>query len=111
MKAPTAKAADDSGRVTALRSQGDNLTGAIAEGVLKASPAIAAELAAAEDELQRLLSADVGTTVSAAEVSQLRAALPAQARKAVISIPRSRGSSHTPAAPAHARHVRPASGR
>jgi hypothetical protein len=45
---------DSKPRVAELRGEIDNLTDAIASGLMKASPALARRLAAAEDELERL---------------------------------------------------------
>jgi hypothetical protein len=82
LSAPKAKAPDGAARIVQLKTEIASITDAIAGGMLRASPALAAMLAATEIELHRL-EKDARQAVPTADVSQLLADLPAQARRAV----------------------------
>ncbi len=56
LSAPTAKAPDGAARMGQLKAEIATITDAIAGGLLRASPALAARLAAAEAELERIAS-------------------------------------------------------
>lgn len=73
---------DNRGRIATLETEIRNLTDAIAGGLLRASPALAARLAAAEADLGTLQAASADP-VPRASVTSLLADLPARARRAV----------------------------
>ncbi len=81
LRASEAKAPDNAARVAQLRAEIGNLTDAIAGGLLRASPALATRLAAAEAELERLSA--TRQEAPKADVTQLLADLPARARRSV----------------------------
>lgn len=82
-RASTSKTEDQSARIAQLRAEIENLADAIAGGVLRASPVIAARLSAAESELERLLATQVPAATPAADLTRLLADLPARAGRAV----------------------------
>ena len=77
-----AKRLDHSGRIAQLRAEVENLTDAIAGGALRASPAIAARLRAAEQELERLTLAPTPARPTA-DVTRLLADLTKRAEQAI----------------------------
>jgi hypothetical protein len=82
LRARKPKAPDHAGRIKHLRVKIDNLADAIASGALRSSPTIAAKLAAAEGELERLTAAQA-ESVRAVDVTPLLADLPARAVRAI----------------------------
>lgn len=83
LKAGKPKALDHTGRIGQLKGEIENLADAIANGALRASPALAKRLTAAEEELERLTSAQGAPAVPVADVTRLLADLPARAVRAV----------------------------
>lgn len=83
LRAPKLKAVDHSARIAQLKAEIGNLADAIASGVLRASPTLAARLASAEDELTLLQSSQAAPTAPVVDVVRLLADLPARAARAV----------------------------
>jgi site-specific DNA recombinase len=83
LSAPKAKAPDSAARLAQLKAEIGNITDAIAGGLLRASPALAARLASAEAELEGLESVARAEAAPKVDVTQLLADLPARARRAV----------------------------
>ncbi len=82
-RAPKARAADQSARIAELQAQVENLADAVASGVLRASPTLAARLVTTELELDRLRAAQADAPRPPADVTRLLADLPARVRRAV----------------------------
>jgi site-specific DNA recombinase len=73
-------------RMKELRAQVENLAEAIAQGVLRSSPAIAAKLRAAEEELERLQSQ--ASPAPAADIERLIPRLAEEIERAVLELPK-----------------------
>lgn len=82
LRGPKPRAPDNRTRISQLKDEISNLVEAIAVGELRASPAVAVRLAAAEAELAQL-EAPRAVAAPAADVSLLLADLPARAVRAV----------------------------
>jgi hypothetical protein len=82
LRARNPKPTNDCARIAKLRAEVENLADAIASGALRASPTIAARLAAAESELDRLtaVQSDLARVV---DVTPLLGDLPGRAARAV----------------------------
>jgi hypothetical protein len=74
------------------------VAGAIAQGLPRASPALAAKLSAAEDELERLRAARPEQPTAVATVEHLMADLPKRAKRAVDDLEKTLASGDVPRA-------------
>jgi len=83
MRRPAPKVADGSARVSQLQAEVENMADAIAQGMLRASPALAARLMAAEDELLHLQAARPAQPLPVASIERLLANLPVRAKQSV----------------------------
>lgn len=73
---------DHSARIVQLKRALTHLAEAIASGALRASPTLAARLTAAEEEVERLTSAQVAPAAPSADVTRLLADLPTPGQRA-----------------------------
>jgi site-specific DNA recombinase len=80
---PKAKTPDNAARIAQLKAQIGNLADAIASGMLSTSPTLAARLAAAEGELERLIAVRTAPSALEPEITSVLANLPALALRAV----------------------------
>ena len=78
--------ANDAARIKKLRQQIENLADAVAQGALRTSPALAARLAAAEEELAGLTARPSVQPPQAATVTQLHADLSKYVAQAVSDL-------------------------
>jgi hypothetical protein len=83
LRAGKPKAPDQSTQVAQLKTEVANLVDAIASGALRASPSLAARLAAAEGELERLTAVDSQPATKSVSVTRILADLPARAARAL----------------------------
>lgn len=83
LNAPKPKAPDGAARIEQLKAEIGNIADAIAGGVLRASPTMAARLASAEAELERLETADQEAVAPKADITRLLADMPKRALRAV----------------------------
>lgn len=83
VRKPTEKPQDHSARIEQLRKEAENVAEAIASGVLRASPTLAARLAATEEELVRLQAAQDVRHAPQFNVERLLSDLPGRAAQAV----------------------------
>jgi DNA invertase Pin-like site-specific DNA recombinase len=74
---------DNAARIAQLKAEIGNIADAIAGGVLRASPTLAARLADAEAEFERLQAADQEAAAPQPDITKLIADLPKRARRAV----------------------------
>jgi hypothetical protein len=98
IRKPAPKAEDGSARISQLESEVGNLADAIAQGLLRASPTLAAKLSAAEGELERLRAVRPAQPMPAASVESLLADLPTRARQAVNDLEKTLASGDIPRA-------------
>ena len=93
LRASKPTAPDHSARIAQLKSQAENIAEAISTGALRASPTLAARLAAAEAELERLQAEQAAhTKTRVADVTRLVADLPKRAARAVEQLERTLAS-------------------
>lgn len=83
LRKPKPKALDNAARIERLKAEIANLADAIASGVLRASPTLAARLTATEAELEQIQAAPAETAAPEADVTRLLADLPERAARAV----------------------------
>jgi uncharacterized protein YbbK (DUF523 family) len=83
MRKPKDQQQDHSARIDQLRKEAENAADAIASGVLRASPTLAARLAETEEELARLQTAQDAGKAPQVNVERLLADLPLRAVEAV----------------------------
>ncbi len=92
------KAPDNPKRIGELRAQVDNLADAIASGALRASPTLAAKLAAAEDELAKLESVQAMRAAGPSNVERILADLRTRAVRSVDQLERTLAAGDVPKA-------------
>lgn len=96
MRKPAALPIDRQPRICQLKDEISNIVEAIAGGVLRPSPALAARLAAAEAEVLELEAAKTAVAAPVADVSMLLADLPKRARRSVKDLERTLASGDIP---------------
>ncbi len=98
LRKPQAAAVDHSARIKQLLSEIANVVEAIAGGMLKASPALAARLAAAESEVEQLTKVQTDAEAPQPDVAQHLSGLKGLAIKAVKGLERTLAEGNIPKA-------------
>lgn len=88
LRKPQVAAIDHSARIAQLRTEIANVVEVIASGMLRASPALAAGLAAAEAEVEQLTKVQTAAAAPQTDVAQHLAGLKGLAMKAVNGLER-----------------------